>query len=371
MAFRSFLTKHIHPANAEGLHADDSHANGFFPYLCSGTAVFGLVLLGELIALALVLMASSLSAFSWGQLGYVSMVVQWIVLLSAAALCYLSPRLAQLSPQIAGAIAYGCVLLIAYAVIASGLWLMMGVVPWLIAAQYMMLAAIIAGIFLRYLYLQQQLRRQQQAELQSRIQALHARIRPHFLFNALNAAASLIPTKPVLAEQVIEDLSEVFRTSLQQASLVPLQDELDLCQRYVAIEQVRLGDRLTVEWHLQENMPASHVPSFLLQPLIENAICHGIQRIADGGKIEISVTANDHFLQLRVCNPVTDLPASETDALTYSLNKKAGNHMALENISYRLQAHYGDQAVVNAGLIGDTETRRYKVDIALPLTTAH
>lgn len=368
MAFLSFLTKYIQPTKAEGLRVDDSRANGFFPYLCSGTAVFGLVLLGELIALALVLMASSLSAFSWGQLGYVSMIVQWIILLSAAALCYLSPRLATLSPQIAGAIAYGCVLSIAYAVIASGLWLMMGAVPWLMAVQYMMLSAIISGIFLRYLYLQQQLRRQQQAELQSRIQALHARIRPHFLFNALNAAASLIPTKPALAEQVIEDLSDVFRTSLQQASLVPLQDELDLCQRYVAIEQIRLGGRLTVEWHLQENMPASQVPSFLLQPLIENAICHGIQRLADGGKVEVSVAVNDHLIQLRVCNPVADLPASEADALAYSADKKSGNHMALENIGYRLQAHYGDQAVVNAGLVGDTQARRYEVTISLPLT---
>jgi two-component system sensor histidine kinase AlgZ len=344
----------LQPAASERLNANaDTRAQGFLPYLCNATAVLGLVLLGELIALALVLMDGSFSTFSWTQLGYVSMVVQWIVLLSALALCPLSRPLANLPPLLAGMAAYLSVLFIALLVIAGALWLLDGVISLPVLMKYMVLAAIFSGIFLRYLYLQQQLRQQQQAELQSRIQALHARIRPHFLFNSMNAVASLIPVNPSLAEKVIEDLSEVFRTSLQQASLIPLADEIDLCRRYVAIEQVRLGERLQVNWQIQGDIPATSVPSFVLQPLIENAIYHGIQRLPEGGIVDVSMVVEGKTLQLTVRNPVPVLQRSQTDQLTQNnaSGEKKTNHMALSNISHRLQAHYGSKALVNADIV--------------------
>lgn len=333
---------------------DDSkleQAQGLLPYLCSASAVFGLVLIGELIALALVLMDSSLSNFSWAQLGYVSMVVQWIVLLSALILCRLASPLARLSPVLGGTIAYISVLSIALAVICGALWLVNAYIAWQEVIKYMILTAIFSGILLRYLYVQQQLRLQQQAELQSRIQALHARIRPHFLFNSMNAVASLIPVDPVLAEKVVEDLSEVFRMSLQQASLISLEKELKLCRRYVDIEQVRLGERLIVEWQLPEHIDGIQVPSFILQPLIENAIYHGIQRLPEGGIVDVVVALSDNILQIAVRNPMPFLQVSETDKLAQNTENKKSNQMALNNIKHRLQAHYGNEAAINTETI--------------------
>jgi len=353
-------------------------ARGLLPYLCSAPAVFGLVLIGELIASALVLMDTSINAFSWAQLGYVSMVVQWIVLLSALVLCRLSLPLARLSPLLGGAIAYVSVLSIALVIICGASWLLNADILWLDVIKYMLLTAIFSGILLRYLYVQQQLRLQQQAELQSRIQALHARIRPHFLFNSMNAVASLIPVNPVLAEKVVEDLSEVFRMSLQQASLIPLEKELDLCRRYVDIEQVRLGERLGVEWQLAEDISDIQVPSFILQPLIENAIYHGVQRLPDGGVVNISLTLDDKQLMLAVQNPTPVFTDNNTDHLlpdndndnaddNKTTNKKT-NQMALANITHRLQAHYGDSAAVETKIvINEKLVEVYQVTLCIPV----
>ncbi len=353
--------------------------NNLLPHLCSGPSVVGLVLAGELIALALVLVKSSLWGFSWMQLGYLSMVVQWIMLLSALVLCQLSSVFSRFSTLLAGCLAYSVVLLIALIVISLALWLMDDYVDVWALAKNMLLAAIFSGIFLRYLYLQQQLRRQQQAELQSRIQALHARIRPHFLFNSMNAVASLIPTNPDLAEKVVEDLSQIFRVSLQEVSLVSLDEEINLCKSYVGIEQIRLGKRLQVEWHCDHQCGDTRVPSLILQPLIENAIYHGVQRLIHGGVIRISTWMDNEQLTIKVRNPTPTLKDNQTDKLdslfdSSGESKSNGNRMALHNIEHRLSAHYGNGASITMEQIGlavqgdEQETNiGYEVTLTIPL----
>jgi two-component system sensor histidine kinase AlgZ len=124
----------------------------------------------------------------------------------------------------------------------------------------------IAG-YLRHTVLRQQLVRQEESELHSKIQALQSRIRPHFLFKSMNIIASLIPSDPETAEQVVEDLSELFRASLQEeGSFVRLDDELDLCERYVRIEGLRLGEHLTMNWRISETKESAKIPLLLLQP---------------------------------------------------------------------------------------------------------
>jgi two-component system sensor histidine kinase AlgZ len=224
-------------------------------------------------------------------------------------------------------------------------------VNWDLLLTNLMLAAVFAGIVLRYFYLQQQLRNQQQAELNARIQALQARIRPHFLFNSMNSIASLIDFDPQAAEKMVVDLSELFRASLSDPGLIPLERELELCRRFVAIEQMRIGDRLQVSWEIDE-IPGAVIPSLLLQPLIENAIYHGIQPLLDGGTVAIAVKAVGSQCQVRVCNPVGD---------TRQASNK-GNGMALDNIRHRLEAHYGPKGhlQVNADLA------RYEVVMQFP-----
>ncbi len=170
--------------------------SAFLPQLCHSTAVLSLVIAGELIAVALVLASSSLDNFSWWHLGLVSLTVQWIVLFSTLLLCRLAGHLSNLPVRAAGIFAYLTVLLVSLLVLLGAQYMINRTVDPLILIKHMLLSAIFAGIILRFLYIQQQLRYPQEAELSSRIQTLHARIRPNFLFNSMNAVASLIPVNP-------------------------------------------------------------------------------------------------------------------------------------------------------------------------------
>jgi two-component system, LytTR family, sensor histidine kinase AlgZ len=201
-------------------------------------------------------------------------------------------------------------------------------------------SAILAGIALRYLYLQQQLRSQQQAELHARIQALQSRIRPHFLFNSMNSIASLIGSDPDLAERVIEDLAELFRASLAEPTLIPIAREVTLCRRYLEIEQLRMGKRLTVDWQVSEFSDAVKIPSLMLQPLVENAIFHGVEPMPQGGTVSIKISQANNQLMIAITNPYPLV--KKTPAQTPSQDRH--NHMALDNIRHRLQVHYGDAA---------------------------
>nr|WP_255428969.1 sensor histidine kinase [Saccharophagus sp. K07] len=285
-------------------------------------------------AIALTVVHGGVVDFNWNRLGVLSMLIQWIVLTSAACLCPLRPWFRRQHPMVAGVISYLLVLgiTVLYTVVGAFIQDLDGPFPWDQLLTNLMLAAVFAGIVLRYFYLQQQLRNQQQAELTARIQALQARIRPHFLFNSMNSIASLIAIDQDAAEKMVVDLSELFRASLSEPGLIPLENELELCRRFVAIEQIRIGDRLQVEWDL-DHMPEAKVPSLLLQPLIENAIYHGIQPLLEGGTVTIAVKRVGSHCRIQVRNPIGD---------TQQASNK-GNGMALENIRHRLEAHYGEK----------------------------
>lgn len=327
----------------------------FLPDLCRVQAVFILVLGGELLALALVLAGSGLKPFDWMAFGNTSFMVQWVVLTSAAVLCPLRPFLARRSLLAAGIISYGLVL---------GLTLLISVLGQMLyntapnvwdTTTHVMLAAIFGGIVLRYFYIQQQLLGQEEAESQARIEALQARIRPHFLFNSMNSIVSLIGSDPEKAERVVEDLADLFRASLAAPGLVPISQELNLCRQYVNIEQLRLGQRLRVNWQLESCPADCTIPSLLLQPIIENAIFHGIQPRSDGGQVDISVTRHKGQVEITVRNP---LPQEGR------LSSTSGNRFALDNIRNRLAAHYGKKGKLWAGDDGEV----YTTKISYPLT---
>ena len=318
--------------------------------------MFALVLVGELLAFALVLADAGLRQFDWVQLGTVSFLVQWIVLSSAALLCPLRPLLRRHSPLLAGSLSYGLVLLVTLVFTAVGQWLLPGAgADWWSLLDALLLAAIFAGIVLRYFYIQQQLHNRQRSELDARIQALQSRIRPHFLFNSMNSIASLIETDPQTAEKVVEDLSDLFRASLAEPALVPVAHELQLCRQYVCIEQLRLGPRLSLDWQIGDYPAQARIPSLLLQPLLENAIYHGIQPIPEGGCIAVYLSVLDNRLNLEVRNP---LPATTTPP-----RDKPGNRVALENIRHRLALHFGP----SASCVAEQRGRHFVTAISYPL----
>jgi len=318
----------------------DRHGD-FLPDLCSVQAVFALVLVGELLALAMVLVDLGLSGFNWGHFGAVSMMMQWIMLSSAACLCPLRPWFRRQYSWVAGSASYLIVLIVTL-VISLTSQLVLDVqrgVKFDVLLQHLFVSGLFAGVALRYFYIQQQLQNQQKAELLSRIQAMQSRIRPHFLFNSMNSIASLIAISPPKAEKMVEDLSQLFRASLQEPGMVSLWKELDLCRSFAGIEQIRLGDRLSLEWQLPERevLEAIKIPSFLLQPLVENAIYHGVQPIPEGGLVNVEVAVGE-YVEVRIVNPVID----NTEPM------RQGNGMAMQNIRNRLSAIYGQSAFLRS-----------------------
>jgi two-component system sensor histidine kinase AlgZ len=320
-----------------------SSSGGFFlPDLCATGPVVVMVILAELLVVVYALGDSQLPAFAWSEFALVSLFVQWIVLLSAAVLCGLRQRLSLTSLPLAVSASLLTILLvtlvsslIARAVLAGSI--NAGLDGWWLLRNLLM-AALIGGIVLRYFYLQQQLRLQEQAELTARIESLRAKIRPHFLFNTMNSIASLIGSRPEEAEQVVEDLSELFRANLlENNETATVADEMRLCELYLRIEQLRLGERMRVRWDLAASTLSCALPALLLQPLVENAVYHGVARLPEGGEIAITAAARDGAIIITVTNPLppsTDEPAS-------------GHQMALDNIRQRLEAHYGGRAALD------------------------
>jgi two-component system sensor histidine kinase AlgZ len=312
----------------------------FVPDLCAANSVLIIFILAELLVVVYVVGDSDLPKVAWETLAITSLFVQWIVLLCAGLLCALRHMLSQLSLAL-GVIV--CFLIILLVTLGSGVFareLFADSIHitldnwWLVRNQ--LVAAVLGGIALRYFYMQQQLREREQAELNARLESLRARIRPHFLFNTLNSIASLIKSRPGDAEQAVEDLSELFRASLvEESRQTTVEDELHLCRIYMRIEQLRLGDRLRVDWQVDESLADCAMPMLLLQPLMENAVYHGVASLPDGGTISVQVSEKNHRVRIRVVNPVA--VASEIAG--------GGHQMALDNIQQRLAALYGDAAM--------------------------
>lgn len=344
----------------------------FLPNLCQGSAVFMLVLVTELIVLTMALAASGIRSFAWEDFALISLFVLWIVLFSAALLCLLRKPLAGLSLQWSVVAVFSLILVVTalFSVLAD--WALAGAdlssfhmqVDAYDLLRNLLVSAVMAGMVLRYFYVHAQLRRQERAELQARIQALQSRINPHFLFNSMNSIASLIGSAPALAEQAIEDLCELFRASLREtAEPVALNHELELCRRYLAIEQLRLGERLQVNWQVNDIPEQAELPLLTLQPILENAVYHGIQPLPQGGEIVVSVEVSGKArapqLLIRVSNPVGD-PEGDKDGMS---GAGSGHNMALDNIRHRLAALYGDQARLKVEQRGGLFVTSLKVPI--------
>jgi two-component system sensor histidine kinase AlgZ len=190
------------------------------------------------------------------------------------------------------------------------------------------------------------------AVTEARLQALQARIRPHFLFNSINAVLSLIRSQPKQAETALEDMADLFRVLMaDNRELVPLAQEIALCRQYLALEKLRLNERLHIQWQIDNMPPDALIPPLVLQPLVENAVYHGIEPLADGGTITIQIYTRLNEIHLVLRNPYT-MPN----------HHQHGNKMALGNIKERLTLHFD----LEASLKSKQEKGEYEVHIVLP-----
>jgi two-component system sensor histidine kinase AlgZ len=330
------------------------------PDFCGLPAVFAVVVGAELLAIALALGSGLPWQDSWHRLSLLSLYLQWIGLSAALLLCLLRAPLARLPARRAASLAWGLWLLVAAAVslVAGELAerLGLGLDPdgrLGLLLKTLAIAAIAGALVLRYLYLQHLRRRQFEAESQARVQALQARIRPHFLFNSLNTIAELTRSDPVLAEELIQDLADLFRVSLGEGGSTSLERELELARRYLHLEQQRLGERLRVEWDLQDLPLEARLPPLVLQPLLENAVYHGVEPALEPGPVHIAGRYRKHQVSFSIRNQVPAAAGGE---------HRQGNRMALDNIRQRLEAHFPGQASLVASRVEDD----YQIRLAFP-----
>ena len=190
---------------------------------------------------------------------------------------------------------------------------------------------------------------------EARLQALQARIRPHFLFNSLNAVLSVIRRDPRRAERALEDLADLFRTLMSDArQFVRLADEIALLERYASLEQLRLGDRLRVAWEIDAAPSDALLPPLVLQPLLENAVYHGIEPGTGVGEVLVHVERRGDRVLARIENPYHR-----------EHQHRAGNRMALDNIRERLMLFFDAEARIETGVVND----RFRVEIEIPYRT--
>jgi two-component system sensor histidine kinase AlgZ len=333
----------------------------FLPDFCGLNSVFAVVILSELFAMILTLGASSYNYDPWGQLVQTSLFMQWAGLSSAAVLCAGRRWLSRLSGFSAVTVTYLVLLILIFILSEAAYQLIFNVTQPRSPSQHiefllrnMAIGAIVIALALRYFYVQHQWKQRIRAEAEARLQALQARIRPHFLFNSINTVSSLIHDKPDQAEEALLDLSDLFRASMrEERRRIPLQDELALTRRYLHMESLRLGERLRVNWDMDRLPPTALMPPLILQPLVENAVYHGIEPRGQGGTITLSGEIDGERMVLVLSNP---LPPE-------SAPRKDGNRLALENIRERLAAHYGHHANVAI----EEREGLYTVTLTLPL----
>ncbi|MDR3386593.1 MAG: sensor histidine kinase [Rudaea sp.] len=313
----------------------------WLPDFCSLPVLFAVMVVAELLVLVILIAPSDESRPLLPRLATASVFVQWLALVCAVCLCKLRPQLEKLTPWLGVLMAYALMLTVTLVgsalVFAIDQQLGLGLtLPAQFQARFVWrsatLCALIGAALLRYFYVFEQWRVRVRAESKARFEALQARIRPHFLFNSMNTIASLIPSRPQDAERAIEDLSDLFRAALgNDTACRTLGEELDLVRRYLDIEKLRLGERLRVEMDVAALPADLPMPALLLQPLVENAVYHGIQQLPEGGTVTIRGRRLDDAVEIVIHNPCP--PAG---------SRAAGRHgMALMNTQARIEYHFG------------------------------
>jgi two-component system sensor histidine kinase AlgZ len=333
------------------------------PNFCDVRVIFMMILVLELLALVLSLAIPSSHEQLWNYLAFISMMLQWLGLINAALLCS-ARRWLNRQAQHKTLIYSFCLMMLVSLFFSIT---MLQLKSWMglddqtsplgehFLIRIMIMSAAIYALVLRFFYIQQQWKLNVNAHAETEIQALRARIRPHFLFNSMNTIASLVRLMPDKAEKAVEDLSDLFRASLHERNSHSLEEELALTRSYLSIEALRLGSRLTVEWDIDNSLKDTEIPALSLQPLAENAIYHGIEPLVGGGCIKISAQRQNQSLLLSVSNPLANAPGKA---------HRHGNQMAQQNIRRRLKLVYGDEG---AFVTNETKTD-YTVTLKIPLS---
>ncbi len=336
---------------------DRSPAAGVYPpSFCTWRHLLTVVMITQLSVLLITIGRGQFA--DWGWIVITSLYAQWMALFCASGVCFLSSWTHRMGPKGAW-FGNAVVVLVLAGVFSQAAWFLardVGLTAIGSSASFVFSTLLAVGlvtiVFFRYLLIRTRWKAQLIAESEARVQALQARIRPHFLFNSLNTIASLIPVDPDNAESATEDLADIFRGSMRRADrLISLEEELRLAQQYLAMEQRRLGERLEVVWRAEELPPGAQVLPLMLQPLLENAVSHGVQPRSTGGEITVYGRAEGDNIVITIGNPMAPEGMD-----------KPGHGLALKNIRERLELAFGGRA----SLITNQDSERFYAVLSFP-----
>jgi two-component system sensor histidine kinase AlgZ len=326
--------------------SEQTESQAYLPDFCAAGTVFIVVLVTELVAILLTLAAHDTPGMFMIELAKTSMFVLWLGILSAVVMCAFRSRLESAGKTQAFVISFIILLGLCFALaeIAYQITRIFGESVIIddthsgFLLRTVAISSIVIALAMRYLYVSSEWRRSIVLEAQARISALQALIRPHFLFNSMNTIASLTRSDPRQAEEAVEDLSDLLRANLGgSGDRTTLKEELEVAAIYQRIEKLRLGERLNVRWDIADLPMRALIPSLIIQPLLENAIYHGIELLPDGGDVVVSGKRDDDFLVISISNPVAIGKQSSKD----------GNKMAMTNIQQRFELAYDGRATVD------------------------
>ncbi len=345
-------------ATPEPTHED---SQAYLPDFCAAGTLFIIVLVAELVAIVLTLAAHDVGRPFLVELSKTSFFIMWLALLGSAVMCALRNTLEKAGKTRAFVLAF-VVLEILCLLLSEASWQLVRIFgsSTIISDSHttfllrtFAISSIVIALAMRYLYISSEWRRSIVLEAQSRISALQALIRPHFLFNSMNTIAALTRSNPSQAEEAVEDLSDLLRATMgSPKDLSSLKQELEIAAIYQRIEKLRLGDRLNVRWQLGDLPMRARIPNLTIQPLLENAIYHGIELLPEGGDVVVEGRRDGKSLEIRISNPVAD--GKERD--------KIGNRMAMSNIRQRFELAYGSRGSVDI----DDSNNRFVVTLRFP-----
>jgi two-component system sensor histidine kinase AlgZ len=322
----------------------------YLPDFCRARSVLAVILIAALVALLITLARHGISAGFFTELSRIALFLLWAALGTAAVWCAARGLLSRLDVLAGSALALALARAVT-ALVTEGAWRLdeysrrtLGIAataPDGVHLQMLMrnlaVCAIAAGLALRYFYVAHQWQSNIEAEAQSRVRALQARIRPHFLFNSMNTIASLTRSDPRVAEQAIADLSDLFRASLREhRERIPLANEIEIARAYERVERLRLGERLRVDWQVDDLPMDAQVPALILQPLLENAVYHGVEPLEKGGTIRIAGKRDGRRAVITIDNPVPERV----------VGRRPGHRIGLDNVRQRLELMFPGEAEV-------------------------
>jgi two-component system, LytTR family, sensor histidine kinase AlgZ len=327
-------------------------------HLWHAPAIIAMILIGEGLALVLSL-APGGTGDRWVYFGLASLMIQWVILLTIAGLFLLKKPINVMSVTKSAWLALG-LLLVSTCIVGTGSWYLMRTnisnndtnLPMFLLR--LLSIALCVGLlslvaFQNHWHARHMAIKAKQAELE----ALTARIRPHFLFNTLNAGASLVHARPEEAEKLLLNLADLFRAALSGQQTISLADELNLAKRYVEIELLRFAERLNIQWDLPSPLPSIFVPALSIQPLIENAIKHGVEPSSTKTNVEVIVKSDAKTVTISVLNDMSKSKAGSS---------ASGHQVGLSSSRERIRALSGGLAELNTRIEDD----RFVAVITLP-----